>query len=82
MTGIFNNNNFKPGKPPKDTRTGKVYESRNQVYLALATSERLPIDKTLGWYDLCRRYPLRFEDVTTGKLIDQNGRLVDRNADS
>ena len=76
MTGIFNNKDIKSPKRTKDTWTGKIYISRNQAYQDLAASEGMPPEKTLGWYDLCRKYPLRFEDVATSKKIDGSGRLA------
>lgn len=76
MTGIFNNKEEKVSKRTEDTWTGRVYGGRNQAYLDLTTTYGLPIDKTLGWYDLCRKFPFRFRDIATGKLIKASGRLV------
>ena len=74
-TGIFDNMRPKTSKPTLDTVTQKVYASRNACYQELAGSEGMDPTKTLGWYDLCRKYPSRFQDVATGRLIDANGRL-------
>jgi hypothetical protein len=76
LSGIFSNKEAKIPKKTRDTWTGKVYDARNQVYQDLCFNEGMDPTKTLGWYDLCRKYPLRFEDVTTGRKIDGSGRLV------
>ncbi len=76
LSGIFNNKKPKVPKETKDTWTGKVYKARNQAYQALALSEGMDPTKPLGWFDLCRKYPLRFEDVVTGRKIDSSGRAV------
>lgn len=76
LSGIFDNKKSKVPKKTKDTWTGKVYEARNQAYQALAPSEGMDPRKTLGWFDLCRRYPGRFEDVASGRRIDASGRLI------
>jgi len=75
-SGIFDNKSPKRGRKTKDTWTGTEYDSRNQCYQALAAGEGMDPTKKLGWYDLCARYPMRFEDVATGKRIDGHGRLV------
>jgi len=78
MSGIFDNKSPKRGKRTRDTWTGKVYDSRNKCYQALAAGEGMDPRYPLGWYDLCKKYPLRFEDVDAGKKIDGRGRLVYR----
>jgi hypothetical protein len=73
MAGIFKDNK---SKATRDTWTGITYPARNKCYQALASNEGMLINKSLGWYDLCRKYPDRFEDVSTGRKIGSNGRLA------
>lgn len=75
-SGIFDNLNPKVPKKTRDSWTGTIYVSRNQVYQALADAEGMDPTKALGWYDLCRRYPGRFVDVASGLKIDESGRLT------
>jgi len=76
LSGIFNNKKDKSQKKTRDTWTGKIYEARNQAYKALAPNEGMDPGEKLGWYALCKKYPERFEDVTSGRRIDASGRLI------
>jgi hypothetical protein len=76
MSGIFNNKAAKAPKKTIDPWTSRTYESRNQCYQALAASEGMDPTYTLGWYDLCWKYPLRFVDYETQRPIDGRGRLA------
>ena len=61
----------------KDTKTGKVYPSKNNCYQSLLKSGELkelvnkgifgdnPAKNTFGWYALVREWPDRFEEVKT-----------------
>lgn len=73
MSGIFKDNKE---KATKDTWTGIEYPARNKCYQALAPSEGMPVNKSLGWFDLCRKYPGRFEDLASGRKIGSDGRLT------
>ena len=76
LSGIFNNKKRRSQKKTRDTWTGKIYEARNQAYQALAPNEEMDPAEKLGWYALCKKYPGRFEDVTSGRRIDASGRLI------
>lgn len=73
MSGIFKDNRR---KPTRDTWSNIVYPSRNKCYQALASGEGWDPNYSLGWYDLCAKYPGRFEDTATGRRIVANGYLV------
>ncbi len=73
MSGIFKDNRR---KATQDTWTGKVYPARNKCYQDLALSLGMNIVNSLGWYDICKKFPGRFKDVATGRKIDANGRLI------
>jgi hypothetical protein len=76
LAGIFNNKKAEAPKKIKDTWMGRIYHARNQAYQDLALREGMDTIKSLWWYDLCRKYPLRFEDVATRRKIDGSARLV------
>ena len=73
MAGIFKDNQ---PKATLDTWTNKVYPARNQCYQALAKAEGMDPNYSLGWYDLCKKYTIRFKDVNTKRWIGLNGRLI------
>jgi len=75
-TGVLNEPMNGNSKPTEDTWTGKRYHSRNACYRDLVPPEQRISNYTLGWYDLCRKYPRRFKDIKTGCLIDEHGRLI------
>jgi hypothetical protein len=73
MSGIFKDNRK---KPTRDMWTGIQYPSRNKCYQALAHREGMDPNYSLGWYDLCRKYPGRFQDEDTRRRIGADGRLM------
>lgn len=78
MSRLFPNSSK---KPTRDSRTGQTYPSRNQAGKAVAPELGLDPNDQYVWYAVCRRSPQRFQDVATGRPIDQNGRLA-REGDS
>lgn len=59
----------KRGSTTRDSETGMVYPSRNQIYRALAPQSGLDPEDQYGWYTLCRMFPGRFIDIRTGQPI-------------
>lgn len=76
MTGMFRTN--KP-KKTRDTRTDRIYDSRNKAGQATASAEFSDLDPNdpLVWFQVLRRCRSgRFVDVATGRPIDQHGSLM------
>ncbi len=74
MTGIWNDN--RP-KSTRDLQTGQEYGSRHQAGRAVAPEAGVdPNHKPSPWVLVVRRFPLRFQDVATGRLIDGHGNLA------
>jgi len=73
MSGIFKDNRK---KATLDTWSGITYPARNKCYQALALSQGMDLNYSLGWFDLCRKYPGRFVDKDTMRRIGSDGRLI------
>jgi hypothetical protein len=52
LSGIFDNKKPEISKRTRDTWTGKIYESRNQAYQALAGAEGMDATNR-GWCYYC-----------------------------
>ncbi|GAG06439.1 unnamed protein product, partial [marine sediment metagenome] len=68
----------------RDTKTGKVYPSKNNCYQSLLKAGELkelvdkgvfgdnPAKNSFGWYALVRTLPDRFEEIKTEQSSDQS----------
>jgi len=74
VSGIWKNN--RP-KATRDTRTGREYKSRHQAGQAVAAQAGVDsTHKPSPWVLVVRKFPSRFQDVRTGRLIDGRGNLL------
>ena len=74
MSGIWIENS---PKATRDTRTRREYTSRHKAGRAVAQEVGIdPDHKPSPWVLVVRKFPRRFQDVATGKLIDVQGNLL------
>jgi len=74
VSGIFKNN--KPTSV-RDTKTGKIYQSRAEAGRSLAVEFGLDSTDRLVWYAILAKTQFgRFVDAETGKIITRSGQKL------